>query len=351
LRACRDIAALLTFVTPAFAFATERPTVMLEYEREGRTAQECPDEATFRALVAAKLGYDPFAKEATKSLRVTFSRTGAGLSGNLTLTVDGTLQGKRTLRAGGSDCHELAASLALAAAVASDPDAVAHGAPEGDAKPSVAAGSLSDPASAAEPPQPPRAPVANPVNSETAPRSPSGGPDRTRQTIGARITAGGFIPFGLTPGLTGGARLGVGLDAGSWLLALEGGATLDSTKDSGVGRVSAHTVDAALVPCVEPALAPDLTLALCAVGRLGFMRSAAEGVTRSTPTSDLVATLGPRVGVEVFPWRVFGVGVEAELPISLARVHLLIDDQGRRREVWASARAGMIPSLVIIFRP
>lgn len=347
----RFVAAFLVFVSPSLASATERAKALLEYEREGRTAVECPDEATFRALVAAKLGYDPFTKEAARSLRVTFRRNGAGLSGNLNLTLDGAPQGKRTLHAGRSDCHELAASLALAAAVAIDPDSVASGTPAGEAEPSAAAGSPSGPPSASEPSQPDRAPVAAPSNTESAPRSATGGPEAKRRMFGVRLTAGGFIPFGLTPGLTAGARLGVGLDAGTWLVALEGSATLDGTKDSDAGSVSARSVDGALVPCLAPSLTRRVTLALCAVGRLGVMRADAEGVTRPAPKSDLVATVGPRVGVAVFPWRVLGAGLEAELPVSLTRVHLLIDEQGQRREVWASARIGMVPSLSIILRP
>jgi hypothetical protein len=38
------------------------------------------------------------------------------------------------------------------------------------------------------------------------------------------------------------------------------------------------------------------------------------------------------------------------MPISLSRVHLLIDDHGQLREVWASSRVGMIAAASLIFR-
>jgi hypothetical protein len=314
----------------------------LDYVRQGRTASECPDEATFRALVGAKLGYDPFAAGAPSSLRVVLRRSGAELSGTFTLGSGGTPRGERTLHASGESCDELAASLALAAAVAIDPDAAVR-------EPTTAAAPVAEERPETAPPPPPPAP---PQHSE----SPAGAPaparsESAKTTLGPRFSGGVFIPWGLTPGVAPGARLGGGLDADSWLLVLEVSATLESSKSSNVGTVTAQRFDAALVPCFRPTLSAAAALALCAAGRLGMLSSSAEQVTRAAPQTDLVASLGPRAGLELLLSPSFGFGVEAELPVAFSRVHLVIDDHGVQHEVWASSPVGMVAAATVIFRP
>jgi hypothetical protein len=135
------------------------------------------------------------------------------------------------------------------------------------------------------------------------------------------------------------------------LLGLEGSATLESSKSSDAGTMTARIFDAALVPCFRPLLAEEVALALCAAGRAGVLSSDAEQVTRAAPQTDLFASLGPRVGLELLPWRTFGFGAEVEMPVVLSRVHLLIDADGQQQEVWASSRVGMIAAVTAIFRP
>lgn len=340
LRILRAAAAATLLATPALALAGEPPRATLDYARQGRTATECPDEATFRALVAAKLGYDPFGPGASSSLRVVFRRSGSELDGTLTLTSGGTARGERTLRSAGEGCDELAASLALAAAVAVDPDAVANHPGEGTPPPA--------PEPAATTPTPP--PPSN-ADRRTAPAvlaaEPSAPPPGT---LGARLGATLFAAAGLTPSFGIGARLGAGLDGGSWQLGLEGGITLGGTQTTDAGSVTANLFDAALVPCLVPGLTDRLGLALCAVGRVGVLSSDAKDVTRASPEQDLVFYVGPRARLEYFPSRWLGLGFELEAPIALTRVHLMIDDQGERREVWASSRVGAAAGASMIFR-
>jgi hypothetical protein len=354
LRISRWVAALVAMTTPLSVFATERPSTTLDYVRQGKTQRECPDEATFRALVAAKLGYDPFVASAGRSLRVVFRRSGADLAGSLTLKTEGAPPGQRTLHAAGEACDELASSLALAAAVAIDPDAASHPAAEGgDTKSAVtAAAPERPPASPAPPPEAAPAPPPPPVPaSRPAPPPPAAASESPPRRLGPRFTGGVFVPVGLTPSVTAGARLGVALDAAAWFVGVEGSGTLESSKDSGAGTVSARLFDAALVPCLRPTLTPGAALALCAVGRFGALRSTATHVSVASPQTDFVASLGPRAGLELFPWAAFGFAAEAELPVVLSRVHLAIDDHGEQHEVWASSRVGMIAALTLIFRP
>jgi hypothetical protein len=339
----RGAAFLVVLAISWLARATE-PRATLEYVRQGRAAEECPDEATFRALVAAKLGYDPFGGGAPSSLRVVFRRAGADLSGNLTLGSGGGVRGERTIRAAAGECDELAASLALAAAVAVDPDSVAQRATPQAVEPA--------PAAPAPPPAPPESsPPAAQAKQEPVRRAEPAASEEMHATIGPRWSAGMFVPWGLTPGVTAGVRAGVGLDGDAWLVGLEGSATLESTKASDAGTVTARSFDAALVAGFRATLTKNVALALCVAGRLGVLRSDAEDVSRASPQSDLIASVGPRAGVELFPWRAVGFGAELEAPIALSRVHLLIDDHGQPREVWASSRVGMMAAVTVIFRP
>ncbi|HWP10138.1 MAG TPA: hypothetical protein VNN72_30555, partial [Polyangiaceae bacterium] len=337
----RVAVACLVMAAPGLTHATERPTATLDYVRQGRTASECPDEATFRALVGAKLGYDPFAAGAASSLRVVLRRSGSDLSGTLTLSSGGTARGERTLHASGDGCDELAASLALAAAVAIDPDAAARG-PAPAPAPVV-----SEPPAATPPPPPPPPPPA--PREPTASTTPA--PENARSALGPRFVGGVFIPWGLTPGVAPGARIGGGIDADSWLVMVEASSTLESSKSAPLGTVSAQLFDAALVPCFRPTLSAGVALALCAAGRIGMLRSNAEQVERAAPQTDLVGSLGPRAGLELLVSPSVGFGVEAEMPIAFSRVHLVIDDHGQQREVWASSRVGMVAAATVIFRP
>ena len=70
---CRVIllSVMATSVTArASGQATERPRVVLRYERGGTAVKACPDETTFRGLVAARLGYEPFVNESALTLLV-----------------------------------------------------------------------------------------------------------------------------------------------------------------------------------------------------------------------------------------------------------------------------------------
>jgi hypothetical protein len=103
---------------------TERARVVLRYERSGTAVKACPNEATFRGLVAARLGYEPFVDESALALLVVLRQQAGVVAGRLELTARGEPRGERAMSSAPGDCYELAASLALAAAVAVDPEGV-----------------------------------------------------------------------------------------------------------------------------------------------------------------------------------------------------------------------------------
>jgi hypothetical protein len=85
-----------------------------------------------------------------------------------------------------------------------------------------------------------------------------------------------------------------------------------------------------------------LTLDVCAVVSVGALFSRGASVTRSRPVTDRYTTVGARVGLTLRASDSVGFTVDAEAPLALSRVHLLVDDAGVSREVWAAGRVGFI---------
>jgi hypothetical protein len=313
-----------TFAGPARA---ERARIALAYQRAADAPAECPDEATFRALVAARLGYEPFVADGGSRLDASLQKRGQELIGRLVLRSDDASPRERELRAGPSECFELATSMALAAAVAIDPEAVQTGKP---------------------PPEPPPAPAPPPPPTPVvAPPSP---PPQDHARLGFRGGVGAVLPIGVVPAPRGGVRLLLGLDGGSWTVGAEGSFLFPSRREEAFGAVTAWVASGALVPCARPWFEAVLSIDFCAVGAIGVMRSDAEAVTRSEPTSDVFASVGPRLGVSLFPWRHVGFEATADLAFPLSRIHLYIDDRGAAREVWSSAPVGFVGGLSTVVR-
>lgn len=159
-----------------------------------------------------------------------------------------------------------------------------------------------------------------------------------------------LVPFGITPAMRGGARIGVGVDAGLFSLGAEGAVLFPSSEESAYGTVEAHVLAGSLVPCLNAGPGSRVLVSFCGVGTVGGMSSTASRVTRAEPTTDLYATAGPRIALYGLFSRHFGMGLAAEAPIAISRIHLEIDDGGQRREVWASSPVGFIGGLSALLR-
>jgi hypothetical protein len=144
----------------------------------------------------------------------------------------------------------------------------------------------------------------------------------------------------------------MGIDFGAASIGAEVQFLFPSTRDNpaGEGEVSAWVLAGSLVPCVAPFGGKAWGLELCAVGSFGVLRSTAEDVTRADTAVDLYATLGPRVGMFVLFSRVVGLGLSAEAPVALSRVHLHIEEGGQRHEVWAMSPVGFIGAVSLVMR-
>jgi len=320
----------------------EHPTVVLGYQRSGTAVKVCPDEATFRALVAARLGYDAFGDggndQNALALRVEFRRQGALVSGSLVLTAHGAPRGGRTLDAAPADCYELAASLALAAAVAIDPQgalAQKTGAAPGQPSPSS---EPAPPATASLSRPPPPSP--QPATASPSPPLPPLPPAETTARAGF-LNAGAVVSVGIQPGPAPGLRIGGGLRRGAWSVGLEVAAFLPSEREQSYGTVSAHTLYGSLLPCLHPG-SSRWTFDVCAVVSAGALFSHGEGVTRSRTVTDRHTTVGARVGLTLRASEAMSFTLNAEAPVALSRVHLMVDDAGVSREAWAARRVGFI---------
>jgi hypothetical protein len=328
------LAAFAILATYGELAAAEPARVNMTYVRKDAAATDCPDEATFRTLVIARLGYDPFDKSGSLALRVEFRPQGTEIAGSILLTGNpGEKPTNRTLR--DADCFELASSMALATAIAVDPDAVrAGGAP------------------------PPKEPEPKPVPPPTPPPpppKPKPPPDEEPRSLweptspGGRITATFVMPVGLTPAPRGGVRAGLGIEGNVWSVVAEGVFFFPSSREESFGTVSSYIAHGSLVPCAHLPLHPIVLLDLCTVGSVGAMFSDAENVERPDPQTHLFATIGPRAGLTVMPWPNVGFEATFDVPVNLERAHLVIEDRGVPREVWAASRVGFVGGLGLVF--
>lgn len=315
----------------------EREAVRLEYVRDDAAASQCPDEATFRTLVQARLGYDPFDEGGSLALRVELRSRAREIAGSLLLVGErGEKRTERTLRH--DDCFELVSSVALATAIAVDADAMrAGGVPASAPPPEPEAAPTSAPPAAEPRPEPAR------------PSPPEGTRSRWRATRpGARLTAALLMPVGLTPAPRGGVSVGLGVQGGVWSMVAEGVALFPSSHAESFGSVSSVVAYGSLVPCGHLPVHRIVRIDLCAVGSLGAMHSDAREVTRSVRRRHLFATVGPRAGVTVMPRPRVGVAAIFDMPVNLARAHLRIADRGELREAWVASRVGFVAGLGLV---
>ena len=155
------------------------------------------------------------------------------------------------------------------------------------------------------------------------------------------LNAGAVVSVGMQPGPAPGVRLGGALASGAWSLGLEVATFLPSERRQPYGTASAHALYGSLLPCLHPG-ASRLTVDLCAVMSVGALFSYGSGVARSRPVTDRYTTVGARVGLTLRASASVAFALDAEAPVALSRVHLLVDDAGVSREVWAASRVGFI---------
>lgn len=259
-------------------------------------AERCPDESALRAEVAARLGADPFVAVADREVVARIDRQGGRLHGLVELRTSGRVQGSRDLAIDSEDCAELVRAMALALAIALDPEHADTSATPPPATPSPAPLPVTPP---------PAAPAPRPTAAPSRPPEPPG--PRVVPEVGASVA----IATGLAPSTAIGFGAFVGVRRGAFSLAAEGRRDLPATGDG----VRAALLAGSLVPCAR-----FRWMLGCAVGSVGRME--AEGRTEGRATW---AAAGIRVGAELPLDARWFVRAHADALATLRRIELRLD--------------------------
>jgi hypothetical protein len=295
------------------ALAQDRVRVGLGYD-VARAEADCPDEASFRNLVAARLGYDPFADGADDRVDVEIVAGGRQLRGRAAVLRGGQkATGGREIVGLPRECEALAAALATTVAIALDP---VHAL--GAARPVPAVPSP-------DPTTPPPIPLTAPPN-PSPPRAVEYAPAPAHLTSADRVrlfgSASGVASIATAPSVTLGGEVGVGLSVRAFSLEMMGRVetTPGAARVSSGDRLEVTILSATILPCANLG-----GFRACAFGRFGALQGYAPDVTTPTLQTSAFASLGARTGYTLDLTRIFGVRGEIEAGFPLVRTSLAIN--------------------------
>jgi hypothetical protein len=238
----------------AAARPAPRPHLELVYTDASGVAA-CPDEASLRALVAARLGYDPFRSGAAERLEVVVAWGKKGLRGEVRWVGSSQTAARgRVFEAPADDCAELGQTLALAMSIAIDP--------------------FEERSSPSQPSDP-----VDPAAIRDVGRANPGPPDeRTQPTpyrIVPRLGAGAIVSMGLVPDGGPGGFVAIGADYGALSITGEGRFHASQTLHSGPGSIEISARSLLVVPCFRANW-----LSICGVVTRGTLHGSATGYDR-----------------------------------------------------------------------
>jgi len=307
-------AALGSVLASGAAFGAPPRPITLDYQR-GDGAGSCPEEESLRAGVAGRLGYDPFTSTAERHVAASVSGAGAGLQARIALTDDarGT-SAERRLTSSQTDCSELAATMALAIAMAIDPLVSTRPAPA---------------ATVAEPPpvEVKESPAVIPivVEVERAPPAPvvrqAGIPVRAYAAAGAVGTAG------MSPGAAYGATLELGARRAALSLGVAGWVDFTRSESLRVGKMETSAILGALVPCWHRGI-----FAGCALLLGGALRASGVGLVDARQVSTSLFAAGGRLALQVPFGSLWMVAAHADVVAPLTQTVLRVSGEA----VWTS---------------
>lgn len=280
--ACATALLLVSVIAPRESRAR---TVVVTTQLDYAAAPGCPPVSSFEAVVAGRLGYDPFRVAARDRVVVRIEAGGRALAGRIEWrNVGGGSIGEQAFPSRTADCAELTRAMGFALALQIQLMAVTVE----ETSPAPAAAPL--PTAAPSPtPTPPAAPSpaaqlaeALPGTSESpaVPRGPS-------LLVGVGVSAG----LGLSSDVVGLGRLFATAGWSHVAVELAGEIAIPSTtrRPDGAG-FSQEEFLASLAGC--GVLSP---WSLCAVGKVGELRVAGEGVDVPLTASGLMLQAGLRV--------------------------------------------------------
>lgn len=301
----------------------DRETARLVYVVAANTSG-CPDEESFRNLVTARLGYDPFEPDGKHAAAVEITREAGRLRAQARVTRQGQPEpGVRELVGGPGQCEALTSALATAVAIALDPVRGMQGpAPTPAPVPPQA---LTPPSAAPVP-----AKEASPVRPTVAPAPmPPVRPGAPPPRISFFAAAGGLVSVAAAPGATLGGELGVGLRVRAFSLetALRAETTPGSSLLPSGDRVEVTLITANLLPCGH--LGGWFG---CALLRGGAVQSRALDVLVPTRKSSPFAAAGLRAGYALQIAGPVSARAAIEAAFQFTRTALMIDT----RPAWTA---------------
>jgi hypothetical protein len=250
---CALAAVASTLAAPSIA--TANPAARLVYSRTA-DADACPDESALRRAVAARVGYDAFFPWATRTIVATIAKRGNAYVASVDLVDEaGIRHGGHELRADGS-CADLFDAMALAVAIAIDPQVALvkpTNPPEAPPPPPTSDQTLSPPpptekvsAPVASPEQPAPSVAVRPQDTVTRPIPPP-------HMLGVDVSAGATGAMAIAPSFSFGGTVGAALRWRSISLGFEGFASAPASR-AAIGAesesVSSWALLATLLPCV-----------------------------------------------------------------------------------------------------
>lgn len=299
------IAALVLLdVSLARAERPRRPSVRLEYERK-KGAEQCPDEASLRAHVAAQIGRDPFTPDGSWRVVASVARRGAGFVANMEAFEN---DGKTWTPGPIADpsCARLVNEiLALSIAV-----------------------ELSEPPPEPPPATPPVVATAPPAD-QPAPLAESPAPQEP-EAMRLRLAFGTGVEIGVGPTPSPVFSLSVGVRWPIVSLALEGRTDLPLTgAGEGGASVQTHVVAGSVLGCLH---ANALYAYGCGLLAFGVQRGGDVRSLSAYPSTAYAAT-GGRVGLEIPFASRFAVNVAGDVLAALNPIAI----RSNLHNVWQAA--------------
>jgi len=319
-------------VSATTARAETEATFALAYQAPDGAG--CPTEEALRASVADELGYDPWdpVDDGTSTrIVVAIHVVRDGVRGRVEMrAVDGKRLGARELEA--ARCGELSRALALAIAVAIDPLRAVTTAPLPPSSPSSRSSASSPSSSSSASPSPAKAGAATGAAAAPEPlavaATPPPPPARPRFVDEARLR----VAFGIqgtvdaAPGPTFGFMGRVGFAVRRWSAAVEVRGDLPGSAAIDGGRVSASTMAAFVVPCVQHRL-----VAFCALAGAGGQEVAGSGYVLARDSWVPYAAVGARIELELAVSRVMALLLHVDVLAPLTRAELYVGTERPQR--------------------
>jgi hypothetical protein len=285
-----------------------------------------------RALIGARLGYDPIAPYGDAQLTVSIASRGGKLHGHVDLRdANGAPRGQRDLTSPHDDCNELASSMALAIGIAIDPLSLTRQPPTA-------------PPLAKEKPIPPARESREPLPSVSrivpTKDEPIAAP-ATASPLRLRAGFGGVFMFGNGPVATG-VSLSTGVRWRRVSLDLEGNWHRYDNVAAARGQVSATLLRATVASCLH-VFGPAL---MCLLLSAGNLHASGSGVEVARSDDAFYAAAGMRIGYERLLTKSFGVRIHGDALFSPTRIALALNDQ----PVWTTPLVSAVTGADLILQ-